>query len=248
MLNARNVGFKKTQSAGNTGNYDNLQNFVERRLCMPINFAQSVTVANSAVALLPSTILPGIISLGTTTIATDGGVSAAVLSGSVGTPSTNIAQDANGDIWNLVEIRSYETHDPIKNGGWRVYGLIQADISASDGDTIGGLGSENLQMTFVKSSEGGTLTSVQINGNIEFQTNLVFSELNLPAARKLNGVGLGMDIVAPQSISNERRFEVTSDFMSGEIITLATGAGAGSGISTPTGDIVVLSATGEITK
>jgi len=71
-----------------------------------------------------------------------------------GNPSTNIAQDANGDIWNLVEIRSYETHDPIKNGGWRVYGLIQADISAIDGDGVGGLGSENLQMTFVKSSEG----------------------------------------------------------------------------------------------
>jgi len=242
--NARNVHFRKSLGDGGVGDYPSLQAFVERRQCLPLGFinTQVVSVSNQQFALLASNILTGKLGIGTSTAAVDGSISVSALPGTVGSASIGVAIDTLGDVWNMVEIRNATTHDPILIDEWKVYGLLHCANTVTDGDAVGTTGSENLQLDFVRDSDDGTLVSVSLTGDIEFQVNKVFAELNLPASRKINGgAGLtGVDIISPKKSPVIRYFTVTTAFAVNEVISLSTGDGAGSGVATAEGNSVSL--------
>ena len=242
-INARNIHFRKNLTAGGTGDYSSLQAFVERRLCLPLGFVNNQVVHpnNEQFVLLNSTILGGKLGIGTSTAAVDGSIAVSSLPGTVGSASVGVSTDMLGDVWNMVEIREATTHDPVFVDGWKVYGLLHCANSATDGDSIAAAGAENLQLDFVTDSENGTLKSVAITGDIEFQINKVFAEINLPSSRKINGAALtGIDLVSPKASPVVRYFTVTAPFIANEIITLSTGNGSNTGTATPEGNTVSL--------
>lgn len=242
-VNATNIAIRKIQETGTIGNYPSIQNYLERRICYSLPFLNTQTVlpTNANFAIIPGTIVPGKLAISVSTGQINGGVAVAKLSGAIGTGGTNTVVDGLGAIWNAVQIRKSASHDPITQDGWRVYGLLHCPLTSTDGDNIG---TDNLQISFVRDSSDGTLVNVLLDESIEFQINKVFIPLMLPTAIKTGSSGsgdiLGVDLVAPEKTFYFRHFLVTSSFAANEVITLTTGVGSGSGATTVNGNAVPL--------
>jgi hypothetical protein len=239
MINERGIALRKG------GNYTNLDDYFDRRRVVPLPFNEtaSVVVAGANVILINSTMTVATklaIGLGTTENA---GLFAALLAGAVGTGSINTTSDTLGNVLNMVRIRDATTHDAIKEASGReVYALIQAVSTANDGDAIGAGGSENVQLSFVYVASNGTLTLTSVTATVEFVQNNVYVERNTPTIMMQGGNPDADALDAPPVTATQGEYVVTTAFTAGEVITLATGAGAGSGVTTKTGDTLTLGA------
>jgi len=202
---------------------------------LPFVSTQVVTLTDDEYALIDSSILSGNISLDTTSVYS-GGVVAAKLSQAVGTAATTEISDSLGNVANIVSIRDSTTKDPIKYLDNEVFGLIQADVSATDGDAIGAAESENLQISFVYVATDNTLTLCPVTATIEFQVRKMFTDENLPVY-EVESAGAGPDIVSPVGpVVKVAKYIVATAFVVNEVITLTTGGGAADGVATPSGD------------
>jgi hypothetical protein len=232
-LNARQVKFRKVLEQGGQGNYTTLQDYIERVrfVPQPVLNAQVLTVTSVDVTLVDSSILSGVIAVGSSSTQYDGGVCAAILPGAVGTASLATVLDDAGNIANKVFIQKADTHDPITTNGREVFGLLQCSSTVSDGDSIGAAASENIQISFVYYNSTRTLTAVALNTTFEFGIHKTFVEANLPNKLVL-GAGPVPDVISKTIEVLSRVFTVTTAFAANEVITITTGAGAASGVST----------------
>lgn len=240
LVNERLVSLRKG------GLYTNLDDFLDRRIVKAVPFVSAQELALDSTpaqfALIPSTKLSGTIAVGISSVS-NGSYVAAALAGAVGTAATSSISDTLGNILNLVQIR--DSHgDPIMYGSGSsaktVYGLIQCSSGTVDGASIGGVGSENLQISFVHYS-GDTLTLTTISETIQFQGNKLLLQRNVPTIEKEGGSVIP-DILQRQGVPTTRKFTVTTAYVANEVITLSSGNGASAGRSTPTGDTLTLPA------
>jgi hypothetical protein len=239
MINERQIALRKG------GNFTNLDNFFDRRIVKSIPFVvtQEIAISTAQFGLIPSTILTGTIAVGTSSVS-NGSYIAAALSGAVGTAATTTISDSLGNILNMVSIRD-TNGDPLKEGAGvnakTIYGLIQCSSGTADGASIGGVGSENLQISFVYDNAGTLTLATALDQSIQFQANKLFTQRNVPVIEKESG-SIVPDILGQVAVPVCRKFIVTTAFVANEVITLSTGAGASAGASTPSGDTVTLPA------
>lgn len=225
-------------SAG--GNFTTLNDFLDKRWVTPIPFVETqvVTCAAENYKLIDSSILVGNIAKDTTSTYS-GGVVAAGLVGAVGTAATTTIADSLGNIANIVEIRDALTHDEIQLPAYddrQVFGLIQCSNTVTDGDAIGAAASENLQISFVYIASDGTITLTAVTANVEFAINKMITEENLPTYQVAGGAQRP-DVIDPTATQIKiAKYDVTTAFAANEVITLTTGAGATTGVATPSGD------------
>lgn len=232
LVNGRQVRFG--------GNFASLKDYASKVIVKAIPFleTQVITIVSSQFKLIDNSILSGVISLGTSTL-TNGGVVAASLPGAVGIASIVKINDSLGNITNLIRIRNASTHDPITISDREIFALVQAASTVVDGDAIGGIGSENLQLSFVYVASDGTLTLTSVSGTIEFQVNKAYLNSGLPAY-EFQGGNVSPDIVAPaggpSTLQKIATYLITTGFIANEVINLVTGGGGVAGIATPGGD------------
>lgn len=246
LINSRHISALRHDTGGN---YSTLMDYLQRRkvVRMPFLDVQAVAVSGAQYVKIDSTThLPaGLITVmkadPPSTAVTNAGVCAAELAGAVGSAATTNHKDSLGNILNLVLIRDATTHEEIKTSDDRtVFGLVQCANSVAEGAAIGASGSENLQISFVYISADGTLTLATITDTIEFQVNKLYMESHVPTIY-LEGGNVDTVVVEPKVQEPlSRVLTVTGAFAANEVITIATGAGAATGTSTPTGDTVLL--------
>lgn len=178
------------------GNYEFLEDFYDRKIVRntPFNNVQEVSVAVSSnhILLDNTMIISGNLAIGqggdlSLSEAVVGGNICAKLPGSIGTGSSTAIIDVEGNPGNVVSIRDAGTGSSIISGGDVVYGLIQADNTASDNDPVGAPGSENLQMSFVTIDTDGNLSLVSITGVVQFQLSKLYSQRYVPKVSKEGG-------------------------------------------------------------
>ncbi len=239
-INERGVALRSAAT-----NYDTLKDFMDRRRVIPLPFNETakVVVSGATVVLINSTMTVATnlaIGSGTTVNA---GLFATVLAGAVGTGGINSTSDSLGNILNMVAVRDATTHDAITtSGGREVFGLVQAVSTATDNDAIGASGSENTQLSFVYVAADGTLTLETVTATVEFVQNNVYIERQTPTIM-LQGGNPDADAIAVDALSVELgEYIVTTAFVANEVITLSSGAGASSGVTTFTGTDVELGA------
>lgn len=242
LINERHIDTDRAGDAQGGGNYATLTDFLNRRRVSVAPFSEADLVVSAAqFVLLDATNFPGTIALGAASEETTGGYVAAALGGAVGTAGLTAINDALGNVTNLVEVRDAATHDSVLSaGGRKVYGLLQAASTVTDGEAVGAAASENLQCSFVEIGEDGTLTLVAIDGTFEVALPKMYAERHMPSYFK-EGSTAEADVIAPSTVPSEpvcRKYIVTAAFAANEIITVSTGAGAGSGASTASGDTI----------
>lgn len=225
------------------GTFSDLREYLDRRIVKPIPYTagQLVSPSGATFALIDDTVLSGTIAVGTTSTDNAGGVQSAALGGLVGTAATTNVVDGNGAILNLVDIRTAATNEEVKDTDERkIWGLIQNSNTVTDGDAIGGVGSENLQISFVKFDASDALALVSLGGTFEFQVNKLYAARNLPVLMKEGGIVEKevLDIAAALVPSVTRRLVVTTAYAADEVININTGAGSVAGAATPSGDTV----------
>lgn len=237
MINEEQVTFRS-----GTNTYATLKAFLDRKKIVRIPFvdSQQVTVSSAQYVLLDSSFISGNIALGTSS-EENAGIVMAALAGAVGTAANTSISDTFGKILNLIEIRDASTHDPITDANDRVvYGLLQAASTVTDGDAITAASSENCQMSFVIVDTDGSLALTTVNDTIEFHVKKLYFERQMPTIYEEGGA-VDREVVDPVMLEpNVRKFVVTTAFAADEVITLSTGAGASSGVSTASGDTVTL--------
>lgn len=234
----------------NSGGTVYLTDYLDKAQIYNSTFSETrvVTCSSENYKLLPNTIVSGTISLGLTTTQRNGAIFATALGGSVGTASTNNTANSIGDILNLVQIRDSTTHDPILDSGREVYGLLQVSNSVVDGNSVAGVGVENLQISFVVDDGTGTLTLVNLTSTVEFTLPLVYSSRNVPDLKKA-GSNIDKDVISVSipSITNTY-YTVTAKFEANEIIDLTNGNGSIAGTSTKDGVTPLLPSTSALFK
>ncbi len=245
-VNSRQVDVLRPDTGGN---YTTLKDFMERRKILPMPFDEVQEIAVSAanfVKVDSTTHLAGdtLTVLDATppvTAITNGGIAAAELVGAVGTAAITSHSDDLGNVLNLVRIRDASTHEEIKTAADQtVFGLIQCALNTAEGAAVGASASENTQISFVYIAGDGTLTLTTITDTIEFCVNKLYMEAHVPTIY-LEGGNVDHVLVEPKVQEPlSRVLTVTAAFAANEVVTLATGAGAGTGTSDTTGDTVTL--------
>lgn len=227
-----------------TGNYTTAKDYWDKRSVIPLPWSETAEIAVSSAqyVLISTSQVTGNLAVGTTSTES-GGLMVAELGTAVGTASTTGITDSLGNILNEVRLRDATTHDPIlTTGGYEIYGLVQCSNGVADGTAIGASGSENTQISFFYVNASGTSVLTAVNQTISFGRNKLYTERNIPTIMKVGGV-IEADVIQGASYdTNQRTFTVTTAFTATEVITLSTGAGAGSGAATPVGDTVTLNA------
>jgi hypothetical protein len=253
MINARQVNILRPNTSGT---HATLDLYMARKRIFPMTWveAQSVAVAAAQFVLVDSTthLVSGKLAVlnasPPTTLATNGGICAAPLAGAIGNAAVLNETDNLGNILNLVPIRDASTHDEITvniSGTERtVFGLVQCANGVAEGTNVGANSSENTQLSFVYIADNGALTLTAITATIDFCVNKVYIESQMPDVMLIGGRQEEM-VVEPNAITPlTNRYTVTAQYTSGEVITVSTGAGAGSGtanlVTTPTGSTVAL--------
>ena len=224
------------------GNYADLSAFLDRKTVRIIPFVTTQTITPSAAQfiLIDSSFLAGTIALDSTSVQVNGGIVCAKLSTAVGTAATTNIVDGSGAITNLIDIRASGTNDPLyETGGKKIWGLLQAASTVTDGDAIGAALAENVQMSFIYYDSNDALTLVTVDESIEFQVNKLYSMRNVPTLTKEGGV-IESDIITVNTQVKETHIKVTTLYPANSVITLSTGAGVPSGAGTVTGDVVTL--------
>jgi hypothetical protein len=226
--------------------YSTLADYLNRKIVRPQPFSNTQSVSPSAAshALIDNTVLTGNIAIGLGTAQLSGGVLAAELAGAIDTAATTAISSA-GSILNLVDIRDASTNNEVtvsvSGTDRKVWGLIQTANGTSDGTAVGAPASENLQISFVYFDASNALVLTALTGTFDFQVNKIYAARNLPNVIKEGGV-VEKDVIDLTSKLDtiEAIFTVTTAFAANEVITISTGAGAGSGVSTPSGDYAIL--------
>ena len=254
-ISARQINILRPNTSGT---WTTLDAYMARKqiIAMPWSETQVITVSGVQFKLVDSTthLSAGLLAVLTasppTTLTTNGAICAAELAGAVGTAATTNHTDNLGNILNLVPIRDASTHDEIvvtvSDIERTVYALIQCANSVAEGTAIGAAASENTQLSFVYVAANGALTLTEVTGTIEFCVNKVYLESQKPDVMMLAGRHEEL-LVEPAALAPLMvKLVVTTAFTSGEVITIATGAGSGSGASTatfyPTGSTITLGA------
>lgn len=246
-INSRQVNLLRPDTGGS---YTTLYDYMRRRkvLHMPFNETQEIAVSAAQHVLIDSTThLPAqtitkLTASPPATAVTNGGICAAELAGAVGTAATTNHTDSLGNILNLVAIRNTATHAEIKTADDRtIFGLIQCANGVAEGASVGAAASENLQISFVYMAGDGTLTlAPAFTETIEFHVNKLYMENHVPTIY-LEGGNVDTVIVEPKIQEPlSATYTVTTAFAANEVLTLATGAGAATGVSTPGGDYATI--------
>jgi hypothetical protein len=255
-VNARQVNILRPNTAGT---WTTLDQYMNRKRILQLTWveAQSVTFAGVNVMKIDSTThLPaGKIAVlkasPPTTFATNAGIIAAELVGTVGTGATTSHSDNLANVLNLVPLRDSVTHDEVTVNvagvEYTVFGLIQCVNGTAEGADVGANSSENLQISTVYYAGDGTLTLTVITGTVDFCVNKVYIESQMPDVMMEGGRREEL-VIEPKALTSLiSAGTVSAAFASGEVITIATGAGAGTGTSTvavvPAGSTVALPAT-----
>lgn len=242
LINERHIDADRAGDAQGGGNFPTLMDYLNKREVAIAPFSEADIVVTSAqFVLLNSTQVPGSIALGIGSAESNGGVVCAALPGAVGTAAIVNIVDALGNVTNLVEVREEDSHDPILDGsGRRIYGLLQAASTVTDGDAIGAAASENIQLSFIVIAADGTLTLTAVNGTVEIAVPKMYALRHLPTYHK-TGSTAEADVMEASGIPQEpkcRKYIVTAGFAAAEVITVATGAGSISGAATPSNDTI----------
>lgn len=248
MINTRQIDVNRDDASAN---YGTLYEYLRRRKVMRMPFleVQKVVVGSVQHVLIDSTThLPGavlaVMDATPPVCITNAGVVAAELVGVIGTAAVTNYKDSLGNILNLITIHDSATHDKLLTpDGRTIYGLVQCANGVVDGAAVGANGAENTQISFVYIAADETVTLITagwIATTIEFQINKMYMELRVPSIY-LEGGNQDPIVIEPPIMEPDcRKFVVTAAFASGEVLTLATGGGAASGTSDPTGDDVTL--------
>jgi len=226
------------------GTYASLKDYLDRRRVLPITFNETskVTVAGVDFIVLDNgKITPATTIAKGTSTTENGGLFCKELGGAVGTGSVLVDTDSLGNILNMVELRDATTHDPILGPEDReVYGLIQCSNGVADGAAIGGVGVENVQISFVYVTSAGVITLTNVTADVEFVQNNVYLARYMPPI-VLEGGSRDQDVL-PALHAEQGEYAVTAAFAAGEVITLLDGSGAGTGAATKTGETINLGA------
>jgi len=250
MINTRQVNVKRDDASSN---YTTLYDYLKRKKVVRIPFleAQKVTIGSVQHIIISTTHLSGMIlavlDADPPTSIANGGVCAAELVGAIDVAAVTHHKDNLGNILNLVTIRDATTHDELVTpDGRTIFALIQSTNGVADGSAVGAPASENTQLSFVYIADDSTVTLITagwIATDVEFHTNKLYMELRIPLIY-MEGGQLDPLVIEPAIMEPDvRKFVVTTAFADGEVITLSSGGGTGSGLSTPTGDTVVVDAT-----
>ena len=226
------------------GNFAGLKEYLDRRSVkrLPWSVTQALTFASAQHKLIPSTILSGTISVGKSSLNSNGYM-AASLAGAVGTAATTNIADDFGNILNMVQIRDASTGLPLTQTNLEIFGLIQCSTGLTDGVTIGGAGSENLQISLCYVSLLGVVTlATAVSATIQFQANKLITMRNSLTIQMEGGNAPPAMAASDSDNIATRGFTVTTAFAANEVITLSTGSGASSGRSTPDLDTITLPA------
>lgn len=240
MLSARQVSTNRSQDSQGGGNFPSLHDLMNKRIVETTPFGTTpITVTGAQHVLLDNTKLTGNLAIGTDSTETNGGLQAAALAGSVGSAALTAISDSEGSTTNLVELREGTTNDPILTvDGRKVYGLLQADSTANDGDAVGGVSSENCQLSFVYVGSDGGLALATITEDVEIAVPKLYALRHEPSYRK-KGVGSSKaDVIDPGAVPHEplvRRYIVTTAFPASDVLDIITGDGT-TGISTASRD------------
>ena len=228
--------------------YATLEDYLSGVNYYPLGFGtnRTKTVTSANVVALSSSDIPGTIAINASSTNNNGGVVVAQNAVATITGATTNFVDANGYIANLCEIRDATTNDPVLDSttGKKVWGLLQAKSTASDGASIGASGSENIMMSFVILDNTDGLTLVSINGTIEFTYSKRYAKRFIPD-KTIIGKSNETDVIQPYTPVVEK-ITVTSSFAANEVITLATGAGSATGTGTVSGTAVSLPASSSL--
>lgn len=228
------------------GNYGDLSAFMDRKIIRKIPFteARAFTLGGAADnAPLTDTQIPEATKLaigtGTAEIAGDAVLVAQLAATQFGTGrNTSISSEAS--ILNMVDIREAATNNEVfvsvSGTDRKVWGLLQAIDTATDGDAIGTSGSENIQISFVYVNASGVLTVTPLPaGSYEFRLAKIYAERYMPAIREEGGV-IDQDVVDISSKldASQADYKVTTAYPANDTITISTGAGT-TGVSTASG-------------
>lgn len=223
------------------GNFATLKDYLDRKAIRQAPFSETDLAVNAQFTLIDATGFAGTIALGTGSTETNGGYSAAALAGAVGTAATTSIQDSEGNTSNLVQVREASTNDDILDAnGRKVYGLLQAASTVTDGDAVGATASENLQVSFVIIGTDSTFTLTAVNATVEIALLKLYAERHLSSYR-VEGGATSRDVVNAPPVAGEtvvRGYTITANFAADEVLTITTGSGGVSGTSTPSGDTI----------
>ena len=227
--------------------FNDLNAFMDRRIVRPCPYlgGSVVTVAGTFVKISSSHI-PGVIApLPAPLPSSHSGVCAVkVLKYGLQFYDTIFADDL-GNILNLVEVRDNDTKEAITDGGMIVYGLIHCPFTVNDGDAVGAVGAENLQISFV-TWNSHVLVSATVAADVQFTVNRLYLEGRRPAIHML---GANEDLNSfegadEKTITIEQGYySVTGAFIADENIDVTDGTGATAGTCAFDGDTVALGTT-----
>ena len=239
-INERNVALR----SGST-NFSTLKDYMDSSVVRRIPFNETAKVTVSGVNLLvidATKVVASTLAIGTSSTENTG-LFATLLPGAVGTHSISKTDDALGRTLNMVAIRDATTHENIEASGFEVFALVQAVSTATDGDTIGASGSETVQLSFCYKAADGTITPATITATVEFMQNNLYLERLRPTIMMESGAASIELAAGGGSVSaTSGKYITTTAFVADEVITLSTGAGASSGVSTKSGDTLDLGA------
>jgi len=235
MLNERQIVLREG------GNYAALNDFFDRRRVIPLPFDETARVIPAGVQhmlVIDDLCVATNLAVGVATVE-NAGLCAAEMVGAIDNAETTLISDSLGNVLNLVKLRDASTHDPIVTADDReVFGLIQSANGVADGTVIGAAASENTQISFVYVDLAGAIILTNVTATVEFMQNNVYLERHVPTITLLGGKET-QDVIPPIS-ADQGEYVVTTAFAADEVITLSTGAGAGSGVSTKTGETINL--------
>lgn len=228
------------------GNYPELKDFFDRKVIRKLPFTEGrvvTLVGSSDNAPVANTLIAEATKLaigtGTAQIAGDAVIVAQLAAAQFGT-GRNTVIGAEAAIFNMVDIRNASDNNEVvvtvSGTDRKVWGLLQAIDTATDGDAIGTAGNENLQISFVYVNAAGALVVTALPaGSYEFRLPKIYAERYMPAIREEGGV-IDQDVVDLSAKLElvQAEYKVTTAFPANDEIDLSTGAGT-TGVSTATG-------------
>jgi hypothetical protein len=255
-INERQIDLRSDASS----NYATLKEYFDSVQIVPTDAKYEVTVAAGFAVLdvaneitdAPDGILP--LTTGVkSSISTTGnaGLHGGVIAVEKATPlaqEVTTATNSLGHVLNRVEIRDPASKNPIlvpsgADQGALVFGLIHCLDSVAAGDAVAADGSENLSLSLAYVNSSGTITAFSYAGSVEFNLNLAYQRRHQPAVSVAGSGAAPQDEIGGVDIE-QRDFTVTAAFASGEVLTISTGAGDGTGTSTlvtqPAGEDIAL--------
>jgi hypothetical protein len=228
-INERQIALRKG------GTNATLDLYLDNRVIRPLPFVESqkLVVSNAQFIIVPASVMAGTLAVGVNSIAASGSYIVAPLVGAIGNAATTNISDSNGNILNMIKIRSATPQDELAyddaGEARSIYGLLQCVSTAADDNAI--TEGTNLQISFVYYAANGTLTLCAVNGSIEFQANKMYKLRDLPTIY-MEGGNIVPDILQSGSEPLEIAGLVIAAFATNEVITLSNGVGAGSGSAT----------------